>query len=269
MLHNALNTKLEALAPEPLYKQVEKQILDCLARGEWKPGDRIPTEPQLAERFGVAVFTIRSGISELAAANILVRRQGKGTFVAKHDRQRLRYQFSHVFCNDGAKISPERQLISFGRATADDEIASRLQLDRRNRAIYRIECVLHLGGQAVAVMDIAVPCHLFNGLTARTIRGSDENLYAVYQQVCGVNVIRIEEQVYAVRTGTAARSLGVAATEPALRIDRMAYTYNDIPVEFRSRYYEASHHHYRLDEGVSSRPQSQRTKTSRSARDAP
>lgn len=249
MPRNTLNTKLEAHAPEPLYKQVEKQILDCLAKGEWKPGDRIPTEPQLAERFGVAVFTIRAGISELTAANILVRRQGKGTFVAKHDRQRLRYQFSHVFRNDGTKISPERQLISFSRAAADDDIASRLQLDRRNRAIYRIECVLRLDGQPVAAMDIAVPCCLFSGLTVRAIRGSDENLYAVYQQACGVNVIRIEEQVYAVKAGTAAKSLGIVAIEPMLRIDRMAYTYNDIPVEFRRRHYEASHHYYRLDEG--------------------
>lgn len=249
MPRNILNTKLAAHAPEPLYKQVEKQILDCLARGEWKPGDRIPTEPQLAERFGVAVFTIRAGIGELAASNILVRRQGKGTFVARHDRQRLRYQFSHVFRNDGTKISPERELTAFSRVTADDEIAARLQLDRRNRAIFRIECNLRLDGQAVAVMDIVVPCALFGGLTARAIRGSDENLYAVYQQASGVNVIRIEEQVYAVKAGAAAKRLSLSAGAPVLRIDRMAYTYNDTPIEFRRRHYEASNHYYRLDEG--------------------
>jgi GntR family transcriptional regulator len=249
MPRNALNTRLEAHAPQPLYKQVEKQILDCLARGEWKPGDRIPTEPQLAERFGVAVFTIRAGIAELAAAGILVRRQGKGTFVARHDRQRLRYQFSHVFDDRGEKISPERRLLSFRRTAADDDTAARLRLDRRDRMVFHLACALELGQRAVAAMDIVVPCHLFRGLTARAIRASDENLYAVYQQVCGVNVIRIEEQVYAVKAGAVGRTLGIAAADPVLRVDRMAYTYNDVPVEFRRRHYEASRHHYRLDEG--------------------
>src|ERR1700755_1254081 len=96
MPRNALNTKLEMHAAEPLYKQVERQILNCLAQGEWKPGDRLPTESQLAERFGVAVLTVRAGIRALVETSILVRRQGSGTSVARHDRQRRRYQFTHV-----------------------------------------------------------------------------------------------------------------------------------------------------------------------------
>jgi GntR family transcriptional regulator len=91
-MRNALNTKLEMQAAEPLYKQVEKQIMNCLAEGEWIPGDRLPTESQLAERFGVAVLTVRAGIRDLVDSNILVRKQGSGTYVALHDRQRQRYQ---------------------------------------------------------------------------------------------------------------------------------------------------------------------------------
>jgi GntR family transcriptional regulator len=248
MPRNAPVTRLEAHAPEPLYKQVEKQILDCLARGEWKPGDRIPTEPQLAERFGVAVFTIRAGIVELVNSGMLVRRQGKGTFVARHDRQRMRYQFSHVYDDAGKKIYPDRELISFKRVAADRELAARLQLDARSVIVYRIECLLKVAGKAVALMDIAVPCALFPSLTAKAIRTSSENLYAVYEQQCAVSVIHIEEQVYAVKASVAAKALGVAAADPVLRVDRMAYSYNNVPVEYRRRYYDARHH-YRLDEG--------------------
>ena len=71
-------------AQAPLYKEVERQMMECLARGEWKPGDQIPTESQLAERFGVAVFTIRAGIKKLVDLGILSRHQGKGTFVLLH-----------------------------------------------------------------------------------------------------------------------------------------------------------------------------------------
>ena len=249
MARNVLAGKLEAQGQEPLYKQVEKRIFQCLAAGEWRPGERIPTEPQLAERFGVAVFTIRAGISELVAAGILVRRQGKGTFVARHGRQ-LRYQFTHVFTDAGVRVSPERELISLGRASATDEVAEVLDLAPARRSVVAIECRLHLDSRPIALMDIWLPSHLFSGLTARAIRESDENLYSVYQESCGINVIRIEERVHAVKAGArAARALRLDAQDPVLRIDRIAYTYNDLPVEFRRRIHIASGFHYQFGEG--------------------
>ena len=233
MPRKALRTRLEMDAAAPLYRQVEKQILQCLAEGEWKPGGQLPTESQLAERFGVAVFTIRAGIAELVAANILVRKQGKGTFVARHTRQRQRYQFSHVFGNDGLQMFPDRELISFRRETAPAPLQEILRLRGETRpAIFEIECLLT------------------TGLTARTIRASDENLYAVYQDACGVNVIRIEERVHAAVAASAiARALKIAPGSPLLRIERIAYTYNDVPVEFRVRHLDAAKYHYRLGEG--------------------
>jgi GntR family transcriptional regulator len=251
MPRNALNTKLEMHAAEPLYKQVEKQILNCLALGEWKPGDRMPTEAQLAQRFGVAVLTVRAGIRGLVGSNILVRRQGSGTYVARHDRQRQRYQFTHMFRNDGAKTMPDRRLLSFTRVAADKSSAEHLQLPPNDKStLFRIECLLELEGRTIATMDIMIPARLFHGLTARAIAQSEENLYAVYQDVCSVNVIRIRERVHAIRAGArAARILGISPADPALLIDRIAYTYNDVPVEFRRRVHQASGFHYELDEG--------------------
>jgi len=251
MPRTAQNIKLEMQAAEPLYKQVETQILNCLAQGEWKPGDRIPTESQLAERFGVAVLTVRAGIRDLVASNILVRKQGSGTYVARHDRQRQRYQFTHVFGNDGTKAMPDRRLLAFTRVAADPVSSRYLQLAPGDKSsLFRIECSLSLEGRAIAIMDITIPSRLFAGLTGRAIARSDENLYAVYQNVCSVNVIRIKEQVYAVKAGArAAKILGISAADPVLRIDRIAYTYNDVQIEFRRRIHQAAGYHYELDEG--------------------
>lgn len=251
MPRNALNTTLEMQAAAPLYKQVEKQILNCLAHGEWKPGDRIPTELQLAERFGVAVLTVRAGIRDLVEANILVRRQGSGTFVARHDRQRQRYQFTHVFRNDGTKAMPVRRLVSFTRTYADRTSAGRLQLPADARTpLIRIDCLMELDARPIATMEIVIPARQFAGLTARAIEKSQENLYAVYQEVCSVNVIRISEQVHATKAGArTARALRIDADDPVLLIDRIAYTYNDVPVEFRRRIHNAADFHYELDEG--------------------
>lgn len=251
MPRNSSETKLEMHAPGPLYKQIEKHILQCLAQGEWKPGDQLPTESQLAERFGVAVFTIRAGIRELDAANILIRKQGKGTFVARHSRQRQRYQFSRVFREDGTQIFPDRELVSFVREPATDHAVAVLGLQNEERpTVFRIACLLTIDGSPASTLNITLPTKMFQGLTARAIREGQENLYAVYQDVCGINVIRVQERVYAATAkGPIARTLKIAANSPILRVERIAYTYNDTPVEFRVRQFDAAKYHYRSDEG--------------------
>jgi GntR family transcriptional regulator len=252
MSRRSLQASLEAHPTEPLYRQVQQQILQCLASGEWKPGEQLPTESQLADRFGVAVFTIRAGIGELVASGILLRRQGKGTFVARHGRQRRRYQFSHLFGKSGERILPERELLSFEKEAADDEIAQALRLPRDDRRsnVYRIACLLTVDGRLAATLDIAVPIAKFAGLTAKAIRDTTENIYAVYQDVCGINVVRIDERIHAAIAGPAtARSLKIAPGAPVLRVERIAYTYNDTPVEYRVRYFIGDAYCYHWSEG--------------------
>ena len=103
----------------PLYKDVKRQLMEALTRGEWKPGEAIPSERRLAERFGISIGTVRKAIDELVAENILIRQQGRGTFVATHNRDRLLFYFFHVVPEQGPKEYPEVELLSFARAKAD------------------------------------------------------------------------------------------------------------------------------------------------------
>src|SRR5215216_1631155 len=73
-----------SLTFNPLYKEVKIRLTRGLAAGEWKPGEAIPSESKLAERFNVSIGTIRKAIDELVADRILLRQQGRGTFVATH-----------------------------------------------------------------------------------------------------------------------------------------------------------------------------------------
>lgn len=242
---------LDVSCPDPLYKQVEQRILQCLADGEWKPGEQLPTETQLAERFNVAVFTIRAGIGELAAANILVRKQGKGTFVARHSRLRQRYQFSHIHDSSGRQILPERELLAFVRGTATGAEAARLALPTDGKSpVFRLRMLSVEDDSTVATLDIVLPARMFGGLTAAAIRNAQENLYAAYQDECGVNVIRIEEHIHAaLATPEEARTLKLRAGSPVLRVERIASTYRGLPVEFRTRVFDATKYHYRAAEG--------------------
>lgn len=245
------STGLDVSGPDPLYKQVEQRILQCLADGEWKPGEQLPTESQLAERFGVAVFTIRAGIGELAGANILVRKQGKGTFVARHSRLRQRYQFSHIHDTSGRQILPGRELLSFVKGTATPQESARLSLPPDSRTpVFRLNMLSVDEGETVATLDIVLPARLFGGLTASAVRNAQENLYAAYQDECGVNVIRIEEHIHAaLATASEAKTLKIRSGNPVLRVERTAYTYRNMPVEFRTRVFDATKYHYRTIEG--------------------
>ena len=77
----------------PLYQQIKGLILQSLQQGEGKPGEVIPSEFDLAARYKVSQGTVRKAIDELAADNLLVRRQGRGTFVATHAEQHVQDRF--------------------------------------------------------------------------------------------------------------------------------------------------------------------------------
>ena len=85
----------------PLYKEVKNRLVRGLAAGDWKAGEAIPSESKLAERFNVSIGTIRKAIDELVAERILLRQQGRGTFVATHTEDRTLFYFFHIVGKDG------------------------------------------------------------------------------------------------------------------------------------------------------------------------
>src|SRR6476661_10875691 len=125
----------------PLYKEVKIRLTRGLAAGEWKPGAAIPSESRLAERFNVSIGTIRKAIDELVAERILLRQQGRGTFVATHTEDRTLFYFFHIVGKDGSRELPVTELLSFRktRATAAEE--ERLGL-ARGAPTYRIQNLL-------------------------------------------------------------------------------------------------------------------------------
>jgi GntR family transcriptional regulator len=229
----------------PLYKEVRRTLLQCLAKGEWRPGDRLPPEPQLATRFGVAIPTVRAGVADLVAAGVLIRRQGKGTFVAQHDAaQELR--FSNIFDHRNQNISTVRTSVRLRRIKADPEAAHLLELDLRQPAwVYHIDAVLEAHDRPVGLMELIVPLPLFADLSKEHLEQSADNLYSVYQRVCGVTVLRMDERVYA-RTADRNRAdmLDLQVFHPLLVVERLAYTFDDRPIEIRRRCFDGMQHHY-------------------------
>src|SRR5215203_361479 len=147
----------------PLYKEVKNRITRSLIAGEWKPGAAIPSESRLAAQFHVSVGTIRKAIDELVAEKIVVRQQGRGTFVTMHTEDRQFYYFFHIVSKDGSKEPPTHELLSLQTAKADADTAEQLGLKPGER-VHRVNNVLKLAGQPVIFDELRIAAARFPDL---------------------------------------------------------------------------------------------------------
>jgi len=232
----------------PLYQQIKGLILQSLQSGEWKPGEAIPSEMDLAARFRVSQGTVRKAIDELSAENLLVRRQGKGTFVATHAEQHVQYRFLKLVPDSGDRDSEgpaQRHIVDCRRVRASAEIARALAL-RTGDAVVQVRRTLSFGGVPTILEDLWLPGGPFKGLSAEQLAGYQGPTYAMFELEFGVRMVRAEEKIRAVAAEAEhAQLLQVAVGTPLLSVERLAFTYNDAPVELRRGLYRTDTHHYR------------------------
>ncbi len=230
----------------PLYQQIKSLIVRSLRAGEWRPGEAIPSEVELAARFKVSQGTVRKAIDELASENLLVRRQGKGTFVATHAEERVQYRFLRLTSDEPDTVgSVKRELLDCRRLRAPADIARALSL-KPGDTVVEIRRVLHFSGKPVVLDDIWLPGHLFKGLTVERLNEYKGPMYGLFETEFGVRMIRAEEKLRAVLANQAdAALLGVEVGAPLLSVERLARTYDDQPVELRRGLYRTEAHHYR------------------------
>jgi GntR family transcriptional regulator len=233
----------------PLYKEVKRQLTEALARGAWQPGEALPSETRLAERFEVSIGTLRKAIDELVAERIVVRHQGRGTFVATHGQRRLLFHFFHIVPRGGEKQYPQTRTLSFRRGGADAAEAARLGIAPGD-AVIRIRNLLSLGEEPVVVDDLVLPQRLFPDFSKEILTARDNTIYHLYQTRYGINVLRTSERLRAtLAEAEEARLLAVKKGAPLLEIARVAFSYHDAPVELRRSLVNTASHEYFSDLG--------------------
>ena len=251
---------LSVPAFSPLYQQIKALLLQSLQAGEWLPGQAISSEVELAARFRVSQGTVRKAIDEMATDNVLVRRQGKGTFVATHAEQATQFRFLRLLPDDGSAPQLQRRLLECRRMRAPAEVARLLALAPGEAAVQVRRLLLAPEGAAlkpgsegsegsglrpVVLDDIWLPGALFKGLTAERLQAWRGPMYRLFEAEFNVQMIRAEEKLRAVAaTGPDAAMLAVCEGSPLLSVERLAYTYGDRPVELRRGLYHTVAHHY-------------------------
>jgi GntR family transcriptional regulator len=217
----------------PLYEQIKILLTNSLVAGEWKPGEAIPSEMELAARYRVSQGTVRKAVEELASEQILMRRQGKGTFVASHTEPAYQYRFLRLRPDSGDRVHPVNLFFGLEGGRAHGEVARGLEL-AEGAPIVSFKRVMSFGGRPVVLDAIAFAAARFPGFTLAELEEFHGSVYGFYETVFGVRMIRARENLRAVAADSvAAAHLKVAAGTPLLQVERVAYTYGDQPVEWR------------------------------------
>lgn len=236
----------------PLYRQIKSLILGELKAGLWRPGEAIPSEQDLAARFRVSQGTVRKAIDELAADNLVTRRQGKGTFVATHAEQQTEYRFLKLVPDAGDPSSEgpaERRIIGCWRLAADAAVAQALGLAGPQQVL-QVRRVLSFAHVPTILEDIWLPAEPFAGLTTARLADYQGPMYALFEAEFGVRMVRAEEKIRAVVADREqARLLQVVSGTPLLQVERVACTYQDVRMELRRGWYRTDTHHYHNDLG--------------------
>ncbi len=232
------------LRARPLYRGVREELVRRIAEGIWQPGQALPSEFEIAADLGVSQGTVRKALDELTAERLVVRRQGRGTYVARHNDERILFQFFKLIPDSGGRRFPESRVLGVETRPADAVAAERLGI-AAGEGVVAIERVRFVGGAAAIVERITVAAALYPGLTERPL---PNNLYELYAAEFGVTIAAATERLKAVAAGSReAEHLGVAPGTPLLAIDRTARAIDGRIAEWRVSLCRTDDLHYLCD----------------------
>ncbi len=228
----------------PLYIQIKKRITESLVCGLWHPGQSIPSEIELAQSYNVSQGTVRKAIDELAAEKILIRRQGKGTFVASHNEEHNQLRFLRLTSSLGDKEKLDNKLITFEKEKASNGLAKTLGINSASTVV-SIKRVLTFNEKPLILDLIKVPAASFRGLTPGKIIEKKGSMYRMYEADFGIQMLHAKEKIRAVTASTeAAELLGVSIGSPILSVERTSFTYDNKAIEWRLGLCLTENHHY-------------------------
>jgi GntR family transcriptional regulator len=215
----------------PLYAKVREELIARIRSGAWKPGQLIPNEFEIAALFGVSQGTARKALAALAAEGLVIRQQGRGTFVVEHTPAHVLFRFFNIFDDKNVQVIPDSRPATAVLAKASP--AERIALILATSAdVIRIARVRTREGRPFMSETISLPARPFAGLLE--LPEIPNTLYDVFQKSFGILILRTDDRISAASAdATVAATLGIAVGTPLLRIDRTAFGLDGRPIEWR------------------------------------
>lgn len=238
------NSGLDPSSPIPLYFQLQEILRKQIGAGEYKPGDLIPSEKELQERFGVSRITVRNAINGLVFEDLLVKKQGHGTMVALprivEDFSRLK-SFTEKMRDLGT--DPDRietRVLRAKRISASERIGGHLKIPVSDTLIY-IKRLRLIDGEPVAVFESYIRAEL--GI------GEDEDftrsIYEIFEKDHKLKIIGAEKSIEAsCAQGEEAALLHLQEGDSTLIIRHTTFAEGNLPIEYAEGVYRADRYKY-------------------------
>jgi GntR family transcriptional regulator len=235
---------------QPLYNSVRGHMLTKLRNGEWLPGSRIPTEPELAKLFAVSIGTVRKAVEDLVSEKVLIRRARIGTTVATHEQHNQFGTFFNFLSRESGEMDIKPALLSFEKVLANDDLAKALEVKEGDPLIL-IDNLRLINSKPTMYDRIWLPQKKFAKLTKKGFENREGSIYSLYQSQFMMTIVRIHEQIEAINAPEfVMKGLNLKKTDPVLKISRYAYTYGDEVVEYRHRYVNTALSLYQNEVGL-------------------
>lgn len=229
----------------PLYSQVKEELVRRLVDGTWQPGTILPSEVELARQLRVSQGTVRKALDSMTSENLLVRRQGRGTFVAEPEESRILFQYFKLLPDSGESRFPQSIVLSSKSGKASATQAEFLDLVTGD-PVWVIERVRSVAEKPILVETIILPGHRFPGFDQLT--EIPNNVYRLYSSQWGITIGQAEEKLKAISASAEdAHRLNCDEGEPLLAISRVARDLEKQPVELRNSRCLTTHTHYSVN----------------------
>jgi GntR family transcriptional regulator len=228
----------------PLYRDIARALEASIRAGDWKPGDQIPTEAELEARFGASRGTVRLAVAELVRQHLLHRQAGRGTFVLGSVFEDLTRFFRYERSDSPSPIVPEARELGRAILPADGCVSAALGIPE-GQPVAHVRRLRSYQREPFLLID-----SYFTMSAWAQIEAADFNVYPLYDLLrdrFGFYIIAAEEFLTA---GLAIREeAALLAIEPAdaiVRIERVASTFGEEPVEYRRCAGRGDHFRYHV-----------------------
>lgn len=232
--------------PIPLYYQIKTRLLEQIETGQLKPGDRVPSERELTERFGVSRMTARQALVEMETQGFLVRVQGKGTFVATPKLEQPLVMLTS-FTEDMRRRGLEAgaRVLSAGEVPAGRRLSQALGIAETD-PIYRLERLRLAGGEPMALETSHLNPVYFPGLLELDFE--HVSLYQILRERFDIRLVRATQSLEAVPADSRqAEILHVREATPLMLMERTSWDQYDRPVEMVRSYYRGDRYRFKTE----------------------